>query len=207
MPATHRAISHKFSEPCKHNIYLSATLSRLLYVAIRNPRRRGAAASDLYLTPTATARDPGWERGLVKQIMKEREGGEKKSKPNSNHPIHPHALGDYIWQLFPSSWYTLKWKRMLTMWTFLCSTESVQMKGSNDMLFNGSVSVHPCWHHGWNEREYWTLEPAMSVCCWRWVSIIEYVQVGAKSEFDKAICTIHKMHHKRWYCKVCCVVG
>lgn len=58
MPAMHRAISHKFSEPCKHNIYLSATLSRLLYVAVRNPQRREAAASDLYLTPTATARDP-----------------------------------------------------------------------------------------------------------------------------------------------------
>lgn len=51
MPATHRAISHKFSEPCKHNIYLSATLSSLLYVAVRNPRRRGAATSELHWTP------------------------------------------------------------------------------------------------------------------------------------------------------------
>ena len=40
-------------------------------MALRNPQRGGAAASDLYLTPTATA------RGLVKQIMKEEEVQQK----------------------------------------------------------------------------------------------------------------------------------
>lgn len=86
MPATHRAISHSFSEPYKHSIYLSATLSRPLYAAVRNPqRKRRAAASHLHLTPTATAGHPEWEWGLVKQITEEKEqrGGKKLSKPYS----------------------------------------------------------------------------------------------------------------------------
>lgn len=56
-------------------------------MAVRNPERGGAAATDLHLTPTATARDPGWERGLVKQIMEEEEEEEVRTQLKSLHTL------------------------------------------------------------------------------------------------------------------------
>lgn len=55
MPATHRAISHRFPEPCKHNIYLSATLPRLLYAAARKAQIYTENAA-------AQRREAGWKK-------------------------------------------------------------------------------------------------------------------------------------------------
>ena len=65
---------------------------------LRNPRRSGAAASDLYFISAAPAGDPGWEGGLVKQIIEEGQGGReggKQSKSSSNQYLHPHAPPEF----------------------------------------------------------------------------------------------------------------
>ena len=63
MPATHRAISHKFSQPCKHNIYLSATLSGLLYVAPKKSSEKWSCCLRFILYFRCPCRRPRVGRG------------------------------------------------------------------------------------------------------------------------------------------------
>ena len=108
MPATHRAISHRFSQPCKHNIYLSATLSGLLYVAPKKSSEKWSCCLGFILHFRCPCRRPGVGRRSCQADHwggKEREGRGGGWSPNPariNSYTHIHLQSS---RLFPSSLY------------------------------------------------------------------------------------------------------